>query len=248
MKNSKIKKILIIITACICLIVAGAYIAITVYVNDYYHAKDVTQGVLTDKYQNLKITYTDDLITFMPTSDEVTTGIILYPGAKVEFTAYAPLMESLAEENIACFIVHMPGNLAMFDMDAAAAVKEANPNITSWYIAGHSLGGAMASAYISEHASEYDGLILLASYSTKDLTDSGLKVLSIYGSNDQVLSKESYEENRSNLPADTVEYVIPGGNHAMFGDYGPQDGDGEAQITPAMQVDITKNRILELIK
>ena len=78
---------------------------------------------------------------------------------------------------------------------------------------------------------EYEGLILLGSYSTADLSDTDLDVLSIYGSEDKVLNREKYEENKSNLPDDFSEVVIEGGCHAYFGMYGAQDGDG----TPTIQ-------------
>ncbi len=48
----------------------------------------------------------------------------------------------------------------------------------------------MAASYLGKHTDEYDGLILLAAYSTADLSDSDLKVLSLYSSNDGVLSME----------------------------------------------------------
>ena len=93
-------------------------------------------------------------------------------------------------------------------------------------IAGHSLGGAMAANYAATHSEDYGGLILLAAYSTKNLTQTSLRVLSIYGSEDGVLNRESYEKNWANLPADATEVILEGGCHAQFGGYGPQDGDG----------------------
>ena len=74
------------------------------------------------------------------------------------------------------------------------------PQIEKWYIGGHSLGGSMAATYLSDHVAEFEGLILLGSYSTVDLSNSKLDVLSIYGSEDKVLNHNSYNENKSNLP------------------------------------------------
>ena len=96
----------------------------------------------------------------------------------------------------------------------------------------------MAASYAAKHAEEFEGLVLLAAYSTEDLSDSGLKVLSLYGSEDGVLNREKYEEYRSNLPEDTVEYVIQGGNHAGFGSYGEQEGDGQARVSQGEQIAI----------
>ena len=94
----------------------------------------------------------------------------------------------------------------------------------------------MAASCAAKHPEEFDGLLLLAAYSTADLSDSGLQVLSLYGSEDGVLNREKYEKYRANLPADTRETVINGGCHAGFGAYGPQKGDGAPRITRAEQI------------
>ncbi|MBQ3601265.1 MAG: alpha/beta hydrolase, partial [Lachnospiraceae bacterium] len=112
---------------------------------------------------------------------------MFYPGGKVEYTAYLPLMNSLAEEGILCVLLKMPFNLAVLDMNAADGIQEQFPEIENWYIGGHSLGGAMAASYLETHANDYQGLILLGSYSTADLSTTELEVLSIYGSEDTVL-------------------------------------------------------------
>ncbi|MBR3227474.1 MAG: alpha/beta hydrolase, partial [Erysipelotrichaceae bacterium] len=114
-------------------------------------------------------------------------------------------------------------------------------------IGGHSLGGACASMYIDEHRDLFEGLILLASYSTKDLSDSGLSVLSITASNDGILNFDKYTENIRNLPADHIEYQIKGGNHSQFADYGFQKGDGKATIDPEEQLEDVSTAIITFI-
>ncbi|MCM1234672.1 MAG: alpha/beta hydrolase [Ruminococcus flavefaciens] len=89
----------------------------------------------------------------------------------------------------------------------------------------------MAASYAANHAEELDGLVLLAAYSTEDLTQSDLAVCSIYDPEDGVLNKEKYDANRGNLPNDTVELVIDGGCHAGCGCYGLQYGDGAPWIS-----------------
>jgi pimeloyl-ACP methyl ester carboxylesterase len=174
-------------------------------------------------------------------------GLIFYPGGKVEFTAYAPLMAKLAEQNILCVLLKMPLNLAVLDMDAAAEIPEGFPEVETWYLAGHSLGGSMAASFADKHADGYDGLILLASYSTADLTENGLRVCSLYGDRDGVLNMEKYAQYRSNLPEGTLELVLEGGNHAGFGSYGPQEGDGISTLEAGMQIRWAADRILEFI-
>lgn len=104
-----------------------------------------------------------------------------------------------------------------------------------WYIGGHSLGGYAAASYAQNHAEDLEGLILLGAYSGADLSDSGLEVISVYGELDGVMNRSKYEKSRSNLPEDTLEWILPGGNHAGFGSYGPQKGDGESKVSGAEQ-------------
>ena len=175
-------------------------------------------------------------------------GIILYPGGSVEAQAYAPLMHAVAEEGYLCIIVKMPLKLAVLDVDKADEVRKDYPNIADWYMAGHSLGGAMAATYAHENASQINGVILLAAYSTEDLKQDNLEVLRVYGSSDEVLNMENYEEYRSNLPEDAKEIEITGGNHAGFGNYGEQSGDGAAALSPKEQQEITLEAICEVLE
>jgi pimeloyl-ACP methyl ester carboxylesterase len=156
-------------------------------------------------------------------------------------------MLALAEQGILCVLIEMPFRLAVLDIDAADGIQELFPNIDTWYIGGHSLGGAMASSYLSDHTTEFEGLVLLAAYASDSLKESGLHVLSIYGSKDRVLNMEKYRKNKKNLPANHEESIIEGGNHAYFGMYGTQSGDGKATISNVTQILKTANCIAEFI-
>ena len=220
-------------------------IGFAVYVGDYYHADEAAVQAMAPA-DNLSVSRIGaDTIVFAPAVPQA--GLIFYPGGKVEYTAYAPLMRSCAEKGILCVLVKMPCNLAVLDMNAADGIAEQYPDIDRWYIGGHSLGGAMAAAYAADHSGELDGLILLAAYSTKDLKDSGLDVLSVYGSEDQVLNREKYEEYQENLPSGTTEIIIEGGCHAGFGSYGPQKDDGTPMITGEEQVMRTASEIADIM-
>ena len=227
--------------AAILLVCAG----FAIYVGDYYHADETAVQAMAIA-DDVAVGKADgDAIVFAPPNPKA--GLIFYPGGKVEYTAYAPLMRSCAEKGILCVLVKMPCNLAVLDMNAANGIAEQYPDIDRWYIGGHSLGGAMAAAYAADHSGELDGLILLAAYSTKDLKDSGLDVLSVYGSEDQVLNREKYEEYQENLPSGTTEIIIEGGCHAGFGSYGPQKDDGTPMITGEEQVMRTASEIADIM-
>ena len=135
-----------------------------------------------------------------------------------------PLLGQLRQTGLTCILVEMPFHLAIFDVNAAEDVMAQFPDIRHWYIAGHSMGGAMASQFASEHPDEVDGLILLGAYLYGDYPPD---TLTVYGSlNQSVEDKIDYTEN-------VVE--IEGGNHAQFGNYGPQKGDAPATISAEEQ-------------
>lgn len=217
-----------------------------IYVGDYYHASLDDISVFEDEDSMKREVLSDDTIVYSITS-EMTTGIIFYPGGKVEYLAYEPLVQECARYGFLCAVVKMPFNLAVFDVNAADSVISEYPDIENWYIAGHSLGGAMAANYVSKSPSDFSGLILLGAYSTKDLSDTSLNVISIYGSEDKVLNMKKYNKYKSNLPNSFKEEVISGGCHSYFGVYGKQSGDGRCTISNDEQIiktmDIISNYI-----
>ena len=166
----------------------------------------------------------------------------------MEAAAYAPLLQACAQRGILCALVRMPANLAVLDINAADGLQQEHTEISDWYMAGHSLGGAMAASYAANHAGEYAGLILLAAYSTQDLTQTPLRALSVYGTEDGVLDRDAYSENRINLPTDTVELVLDGGCHAQFGSYGTQEGDGVPTISAEEQIQQTTDAVINFIE
>lgn len=226
--------------AIIALLLLALVIGCGVYVSDYYPADETARTALLGS-ETVTVQTGDGMTVFLP--EEPAAGLIFYPGGKVEYTAYAPLMLALAEKDVLCVIVEMPFNLAVLDMAGAEGIPEQFPQVGRWYIGGHSLGGSMAASYVSDHTGKFEGLLLLAAYSTGDLTGSGLEVLSLYGSEDGVLNLEKVESYSGNLPEGTAEQVIEGGNHAGFGSYGAQEGDGTAAISPAEQVRITAEAV-----
>lgn len=175
------------------------------------------------------------------------TGIIFYPGAKVDFVAYAPLMQKLASQQVTCVLLNVPFNLAFFGADAAAGAMSQLPEVERWYIAGHSLGGVVGSTFALNHQDSVDGVIFLASYPSDSLSNTSLRALSICGSADGVMNQESYQAAQKLMPKDFQELVIEGGNHAQFGSYGTQDKDGQATITPDDQQQQTANAIVKFL-
>ncbi len=211
MKN-KLKKTLI--TVCVLILLLG--LAFIIYVNDYYRADSIATGYLEN---DSTLVIEDDFILLPSDSD---TAFIFYPGGKVEVSAYLPILEKIrTETKMNIYLVEMPFNLAVFNINAANSIIQSNETIKTWIIGGHSLGGAMASQYASKNPESVDALILMGAYIYGDYPVEN--TLTIYGSlNTSVADKLEY---------DTNVVVIEGGNHAQFGNYGEQDGDESATIS-----------------
>ena len=187
-------------------------------------------------------------VVFEP-NDEPIAGFVFYPGGLVDPAAYAPLMQRLSQGGVRAVIVPMPLDLAFFDIRRADDVVAAYPGVERWVIGGHSLGGAMACEYVDRSPEGVDGLVLLGSYPAEstDLSALDLPTVSIYGTEDGV-SGDVFEDSALRLPADTTLIEIPGGNHAQFGDYGPQKGDGVASVSRGEQQRLTAEAILALLE
>lgn len=233
--------------AALALIALAGAAAFAVYASDYYHDADAVHENLVSTAA-LPVAEGEGYLAFG--SPDARTGIVLYPGAKVEYSAYAPLMRDLAERGYLAVVVQMPFNFAFFDIDAADRVRAAYPQVDDWWVGGHSLGGSMAAQYAADHANDpaLAGLVLLGAYTASDLSGANLGVITVYGSNDQVLNREKLAESAAQLPGSAQTVVIEGGNHAGFGAYGPQDGDGEAAISADEQQKQTADALATFIE
>lgn len=244
MKNVK-QKILAICAAVLTLALVLGVGGCVWYVSDYYRADTAAIEAFAAACKVQKNVLSEQMIAYGDADADA--GLIFYPGGKVEHTAYEPLMRALAAKGMLCVLVKMPFNLAVLDVNAADGVRDLYPEIERWYIGGHSLGGSMAASYVAEHQDEFDGLVLLGSYSTADLSDTDLAVLSLYGSEDRVMNREKYDQYKKNLPRDLTEIEMWGGCHAYFGMYGEQDGDGIPTMDAKEQIRLTADYVLNFI-
>lgn len=213
------------------IILGGAFL---IYASDYYRADDIASAAMQNE---AIIQVQDNLIILSPTTPG-DTALIFYPGAKVEYFAYLPILKKIKQSSgITVILVKMPFNMAIFNANAAERIIDQFPEIKNWYIAGHSMGGAMASDYASKHQDKVKGLILLGAYVYGDYPAEN--ALTIYGTfNTSVAEKINYTENI---------VVIDGGNHAQFGNYGKQKGDPDATISSEEQQNIAVEAIKEFL-
>lgn len=230
--NKKIKIAFLLVFAII--ILFGIY-----YVNDYYHSEKTATDCLNSS-GNVSVLKTSNGLLFDGPGND--SALIFYPGAKVEYTSYAPLLKNISNKGIDTYAVEMPFNLAILGQNSADEIIK-NSFYNHYFIAGHSLGGSMAASYVNS-TNNTEGLILFAAYPTNEIEK---PVLSIYGSNDNVLNMEKYNDSKDLIKNNFTEFVIDGGNHAQFGYYGNQSGDGIAQISPELQQNQAANKIISFI-
>lgn len=197
---------------------------------------------------------TANYIALTPKDQSIaSTGLLFYPGGLVTPHAYIPTLQELVALGYPVIILKVTGNLAINNVGKAKEYRSAIPAVRRWVVGGHSLGGAVACRDIQRDPSLYEGVVLWASFpgNAGSIVDWQGAALSIWGEFDNLANANDIEENKANMPnaqvvdwtnfptqptdGTTLYYEIKGGNHAQFGDYGLQSGDGEATITRTEQ-------------
>ena len=194
-----------------------------------YRANQLALSALQSS-SRVHVTNDEEQIAFLP-RDGASVGLIFYPGARVEAEAYAVFLHEMAKWGYATFLAKMPLGLAVFGRDHAVSLISAYPEIQTWVLGGHSMGGGMACEFVATHTNAR-GLLLYGTFPGCDLSRrKGLVVTLIYGTRDAVITSAQVTQSRSKLPVQTRFVAIEGGTHSFFGDYGPQMGDGQATIS-----------------
>ncbi len=225
-------RIVLVLVVLIVVAVGGFYI----YTLDYYRADPAAEVWINQVLASDQLTQTtvNNLTITKPAPDvDKQIGIVFYPGGKVEAKAYLPLLVQLSQKGYTTILVKMPMNLAVFNINGALSAIEQVPKIDKWYIAGHSLGGAMASSMMEKHENTFKGMLLMGAY---PLNDAAIPTLALYGTYDLMLDLEQVKK------ADQIVEIVDG-NHAQFGNYGEQEGDGTAKISREDQ----QNQAVEVI-
>ena len=193
---------------------------------------------------------TGNWLIFEPAASNITKGFIIYPGGRVNYRSYAPIARAIAAEGYLIIIAKMPLNLAVFGINIANEIINFYPQISSWAIGGHSLGGTMAAQFAYENPNKIKGLVLWSAYPAPgtDLSKHNLLVTTIHGTNDGLVSSAQIEDSLKFLPPTTARVEILGGNHAQFGWYGDQPGDNIATITRELQQSQIVNATVQLLR
>ncbi|HNH27439.1 MAG TPA: alpha/beta hydrolase [Anaerolineales bacterium] len=231
MKKINWKIVAAVITAVLLVLVAG----FVFWASDASAATDVALQALNSD-SKVNVSAENGWVIFTPAENSrPETGFIFYPGGKVDYRAYAPILKMISAKGYFVAVVPVPLNLAFFDINAASRVEAAYPEVKNWFVGGHSLGGVAASSYAASH-DEIRGVVFWASYPADDsLKTKNIPAVSIYGTNDGLATGDKLDASKALLLEDTKFVPIDGGNHAQFGSYGPQAGDNEATISPEDQ-------------
>jgi hypothetical protein len=212
-------------------------------------------GPMPEVNQTLKSDSTVNVITgkwlvFSPVLSSNNTGLIIYPGGRVNYKSYAPVAHALAAKGYLTIIAPMPLNLAVFGINEAKSIIKSYPDIKSWAIGGHSLGGTMAAQFAYNNLSLIKGLVFWAAYPAagNDFSNSNLAVVTIHGTNDGLVSSSQIDNSMKILPEGTLRVEIDGGNHGQFGWYGNQPGDQAAAISRELQQEQVVNATIQLLQ
>jgi Alpha/beta hydrolase family len=186
----------------------------------------------------ISITSTDHSIVMKPTGTSTGIGLVFIPGAKVDPYAYMYKLSGIVESGITVVITKPTLNLAFFDTRPLSAFQKDAPSVGRWFVGGHSLGGVKAC--ILANTPGVHGVVLFGSYCANDVSNVGLTALSISGSNDKLSTPKKIADAAHNLPKDALFDEISGADHASFGNYGKQPGDGVATISSSrMRTELT---------
>jgi len=183
---------------------------------------------------DVTIRQTERSFVIEPAAGGSDIGLVFIPGAKVDPSAYLWKLSGIVAESGATVVITEPTlNLAFFDTRPLSVFTADAPDITEWYVGGHSLGGVRACQFAATGADAaaeppVAGVVLFGSYCADDLSGTDLRVLSLVGERDGLSTPEKVAASASLLPADAETVLLEGANHASFGDYGPQPGDGVA--------------------
>lgn len=232
----RIKKILLITLVTMTIIFSVIVIGLTVVsFNAYKPLDEMYDAIETLDIASVEMNEYYDSYKLKVTNPK--GQIVIIPGGLVYTESYLYLAYNLALNGYNVTLSKALFHLAILTPNYASRFLSSTlPNI----IIGHSLGGTVGGLITSKYPDKVDHLILLASYTTTKIDKAS--TLLIQASNDEVINKDKFDDSLVNYSNYQMS-EINGGNHAGFGWYGKQKGDGTATITTIDQ----QNQIIDII-
>lgn len=237
-KPRRRRRVLTIVAISVVTVLVVAVGGFLVWANDTYTAEPAGL-VAVQEDPRVELDDQGDVVVLRPTGASDDRGLVFLAGAKVDPQAYAATFQEVAAEGTTVVIVKPFLNLAILERRPLDAFTDHAPEVGSWAVGGHSMGGVKACSYAE--SGEVDALVLLASYCSGDaLADrTDLDVISVSGTQDGLATPEKIDDSLADLPASTEVVRIDGASHAQFGDYGVQPGDS----TPSISDEEARERI-----
>lgn len=240
-KSKIVKKRIITLLTVLIIFVVGFFI----WLSNGYSLQENDMKYLQSN-SKVEVTVDENYTYFTPKNVSATKGFIFYPGERIDSSSYAKLCNNVASYGYKVVAVDMPFNYANFGKNKATKVIEDNPQITKWVIGGDSIGGTVACEYAVNNKN-VEGIVLISSYPRENISELGFKVLSLWGSKDNVVDYKELINSKEQLPKDTKYVEIEGANHSQFANYGMYSGDEEALISSDEQMDITVRNIVNFL-
>jgi len=169
----------------------------------------------------------DDVVTvepnswfvFRPTIGAPEKGLIFYPGGECDERGYAQVLRAIAAAGYLVIMPPMPLQLAVFNPGVAEEIIAEHPEIVSWAIGGHSLGGSMAANFAHNHTDTIDGLLLWDAYAPNDMSGSDIQARMIHRSDASGVTPADYESKLPLLPGKIDFVPLAGAQHLNFGNF-----------------------------
>ncbi len=213
------------------LIVVGGAVVLALAAIVWLRPYPATPSAADESSATVEVVHTLTTWELRPRGGPQGAGVVFYPGALVDPRAYLALLRPLAEQGHLVVVVNAPLDIAFLAPGAVTSAIDTHPDIRTWAVGGHSLGGVAASGAVGDP--RVRALFLWASYPSQDISGAPVAAASISGDRDGLATPADIAASRAKLPPGTAFTVIAGGVHAYFGDYGPQSGDGEPAVDRA---------------
>ena len=187
----------------------------------------------------IEVTESGTAIVLSPAAGATARAGLLSRARRSTPWAYAAKLSGIVEEGTTVVIVRPWLNLALFDLRPLSTFTDLAPDVETWAVGGHSMGGVRACLM----SSDADQLVCSPRTAPPTSRPSVDPVLGISGSEDGLATPQKIADARPLLPADAELVEIEGASHSSFGDYGPQPGDG----TPTISDEDMTAQITELL-
>ncbi|CAB9496733.1 alpha/beta hydrolase fold [Seminavis robusta] len=178
-------------------------------------------NALATGVNNIDVVHVDDSYWAWITRDNPrNVGLIWYTELWYDERAYSPIMQRVASSRYPVFLLDIPLSMPFLSPFRGDTVLRDYPEIDTWVVGGHGIGGAMASIFAQRRREEgVDGLGLFGSYpfpifNDQSLTD--IKAVSVWGNQDGKTKRVQWEDGRRYLPRTAKFIEVDGANHSQM--------------------------------